>query len=475
MNVPQFLLILRARFGLFAAALAFTVCGTLVVSLLLPKSYTSTASVVVDVKGADIMSSGLNMPVQMAPGFMATQIDIMTSQRVALKVVEKLKVVDSPVAQQQFKDATEGRGSIKHYYADLLLKKLDIKPSRESTVVTISYSANEPKFAAAVANSFAESYIETTLEMKVAPSRQNAAWFSEQLKSLRGDLERAQRRLSEYQQANGIVGVDERLDVENSRLSELSSQLVGVQGQNFESRGRAAQVNELQRKGLTPDALPEVVTNPLIQNLRGELARAEARLQDTSSQLGENHPQIERARAEVAALREKLASEMKNVAGSVVNNGRISQQRESEIRAALATQKEKVLEIKRQRDEMAVLTLEVENAQRIFDVALQRFAQTSLEGQTTLANATLLNPAVEPSTHSSPRLALNLSLSVILGMMIGLGFALLAELADRRVRSLEDLGEELNLPVIGVIGPTTRLPSPKRRFLGWLPARLGAA
>ena len=475
MNIQQFLIILRARLPLFIAALAFTVCGTVVVSLLLPKSYTAASSVVVDVKGSDLMSTGLALPAQMAPGFMATQIDIMSSQKVALKVVDRLRITESPVAQQQFKEATEGRGSIRHYYADLLLRKLDIKPSRESTLVTITYTANDPKFAAAVANAFAEAYIETTLEMKVAPSRQNAAWFADQLKSLRGDLEQAQRRLSAYQQANGIVGVDERLDVENSRLSELSSQLVGTQGQNFESRGRAAQVNELRRQGAGPEALPEVVTNPLIQNLRAELARAEARLQDTASQLGENHPQIARAHAEVEALREKLASEMKNVATSVLTSGRISQQRESETRAAVAAQKEKVLEIKRQRDEMAVLSREVENAQRIFDIALQRFAQTNLEGQTTLANATLLNPAVEPSTHSSPRLLLNVSLSLILGTLIGLGVALLAELADRRVRSIEDLGDELTLPVIGVIGPSGRLPPRERRLLGFLPARAGAA
>lgn len=471
MNAQQFLIILKARFPLFIAALLFTVCGTVVVSLLLPKSYTASSSVVVDIKSSDLMSTGLAMPMQMAPGFMATQIDIMASQKVGLKVVDKLRIADNPVAKERFEEATKGHGSLRHYYADLLLKKLDVKPSRESTVVTISFSGSEPKFAAAVANAFAESYIETTLEMKVAPSRQNAVWFGDQLKSLRGDLERAQSKLSAYQQANGIVNTDERLDVESARLTELSTQLVSAQGQNFETRGRAAQVNASMVKGAMTDSLPEVVTNPLIQNLRGELARAEARLQDSSSQLGDNHPQIVRERAEVQALRDKLSTEMKNVAGSVLTSGRATQQREMETRSAVLAQKEKVLEIKRQRDEMSVLSREFENAQRIYDVALQRFAQTSLEGQGTLANATLLNPAVEPSTQSSPRLGLNISLSVILGTLIGLGFAMLAELVDRRVRTVDDLGGDSMLPVIGVIGPSTRSPPRGPRLFGLLPGR----
>ena len=112
MNIQQFLIILRARLSLFVAALAFTVCGTVVVSLILPKSYTAAASVVVDAKGGDLIhTTGLALPPQMSPGFMATQVDIMGSQRVALKVVDKLHIADSPVAQEQFKDVTEGRGS----------------------------------------------------------------------------------------------------------------------------------------------------------------------------------------------------------------------------------------------------------------------------------------------------------------------------------------------------------------------------
>ncbi|HEY4373061.1 MAG TPA: chain length determinant protein EpsF [Burkholderiales bacterium] len=472
MNVQQFLIILKARFPLFIAALMFTVCGTVVVSLLLPKSYTAAASVVVDIKGGDLMNTnGINLPVQMAPGQMATQLDIMTSQKVALKVVDKLRIAESPVAKRRFQEANKGRGSIRHYYADLLLKKLDVKPSRESTVVTISFSGTEAGFAAAVANAFAESYIETTLEMKVAPSRQNAVWFGDQLKSLRGDLEKAQRKLSEYQQANGIVNVDERLDVESSKLSELSSQLVSAQGQGFDNHGRASQVNASLKSG-DPGDLPEVVGNPLIQNLRGEAARAEARLKDTSSQRGENDPQYIRDAAELSTLRSKLDSEMKNVANSVISAQRANQQRESEARAAVAAQKEKVLEIKRQRDEMAVLIREVESAQRIFDIALQRFGQTSLEGQATLANATLLNPAVEPATQSSPRMVLNVSLSIILGTLIGLGIAMLAELADRRVRTVDDLGGDTSLPVIGVIGPSPRSrPARRPRLLGLFPAR----
>jgi len=115
-----------------------------------------------------------------------------------------------------------GKGRLEIWLADLLQKKLEVKPSRESNVISVSYKAVDPGFAAAVANAFTQAYIETNIELKVAPARQYAQWFGEQGKSLRDNLEKAQAKLSAYQQEHGIVAIDERLDNETAKLNELS-------------------------------------------------------------------------------------------------------------------------------------------------------------------------------------------------------------------------------------------------------------
>lgn len=119
--------------------------------------------------------------------------------------------------------------------------------------------------------------------MKVEPARQYARWFEEQGNALRDNLERAQNRLSEYQQKKGIVVNDERLDNETATLNELSTQLTIVQGQ-------IADAGSKQRSGSAGDTLPEVVQNPLIRNLKAEIARLEGK--ELSGNLGRNHPSI---------------------------------------------------------------------------------------------------------------------------------------------------------------------------------------
>jgi len=420
------------------------VVGTVVgVSLVMPKKYSASAAVLVDVKTPDPILGAL-MPGMMTPGYMATQIDIIQSDRVARRVVQMLKIDQNASARQQWQEETEGRGSIEAYFADLLSKQLDVKPSRESNVINITYKSGEPQFAAVIANAFAQAYIDTNVELRVDPAKQYAGWFDQRTKGLRDQLEAAQARLSQFQRENGIINADERLDVENARLQELSSQLVAMQALRAETSSRQAQAGNTE-------TLPEVLQSGLVQSLKADVARQEAKLKDLSSQYGPNHPQVLRAVAEGQALRAKLETEIKRVAGGVGTNARVNVQREAEIRTALEAQKKKVLEIKKQRDEITVLQREVENAQKAYDMTAQRLVQTNLESQTQQTNIVVLNPAVEPVEPSSPRLLLNALLSIFVGTLLGVGLALLLELLNRRVRSPEDIVEALGLPVIGYL------------------------
>jgi uncharacterized protein involved in exopolysaccharide biosynthesis len=151
----------------------------------------------------------------------------------------------------------------------------------------------------------------------------------------------------------------------------------------------------------------------------------------------------------VANIRDLIRVEIAKTSSSVGQTARVSQQKEAEIQASLAQQKERVLKLKSQHDEMAVLEREVEGAQRIYDSALQRFGQTNMESQSLQTNIAVLNPAIAPLKHSSPKILLNILLSIFMGALLGIGFALVAEMFDRRVRSADDLKQLLNLPVLG--------------------------
>ncbi|WP_137938319.1 chain length determinant protein EpsF [Chitinivorax sp. B] len=460
MTFGQFIMALRARYWVVLLCLAVTVSVVAVISLVMPKSYSSTAMVLVDTKANDPLT-GMMTPALMMPGYMSTQLDVLTSRTVAVKVVDKLHLADNPEVREQFQSDTKGRGEIRYWLAELLLKKLDARPSRDSNVIEVSFANENPQFATLLANAFADAFIETSLDLKVAPARQTAAWFDQQLKGLRSNLENAQRQLSAYQQEKGIVAIDERLDVENAKLIELSSLVTSAQGLRVEGQSRQRQLGEVSRSGR--ESLPEVMTSPIVQNLKAELARAESRLADAAERLGKNHPQFKQAQTEVDSIRQKLDYEIRTASTSIVNTAQMQQKREGELKAALAAQKAKVLELKKLRDEMGVLTREVENAQRAFDTALQRASQTRMESEANQSNVVLLARAVEPIDPSRPRIALNIALSIFLGGVLGVLCAFLMELFDRRVRSADELATVLDTRVLATL-PKYDSKNPTRRW-----------
>jgi chain length determinant protein EpsF len=444
MNVHQFLLILRARKKIILSTLLVTVLLTLGFSLIQSKTYKATASVLLNYKGVDPLT-GLTMPGQLMPGYMATQIDIISSKNVALRVVDTLRLASSPAVIAQFNEATEGRGNVRDWLADLLLKKLEIVPSRESSVVEISFKGADPGFAAAVANAFADEYQKVSVQLKTDPAKKASSYFNEQTKQLRDNLEAAQARLSKYQQEKGIVSLDNnRVDVELSRLNDLSAQLVAAQAAAMEGSSR-------QRMAGRGAASPDVANNAVVQNLRVSLASAEAKLADTSSRLGRNHPQYQAARSEVDKLRAELNNAMGTISASVGSNAEVLRQREAELRAAVAAQKTRVLELNRARDELGPLLKELDSAQRAYDAASQRFSQTRIEAQSEQSDISVLNPAVPPVEPSGPRVLLNTLIAFLLGTVLGVGLALLLELLNRPIRSASDMREVLGIPVLGTL------------------------
>jgi len=463
MNPTQFLLALRARFAVFAIMLAATVVAGTLASLLMPKSYKAMVSLLVDAKDEQSLNNPLRPLVlpQERLNYMQTQMEILNSRKVAGKVVQDLHLAENPAARDALQRDAGGEGPIEDRLAEGLLKNLKVETS-QSNVIQASFTSSDPRYAATVANAFAKGFIDTMLELRVEPTREAAAWFDEQLKTLRANLEDAQSKLTLYHQKQGIVSSDERFDDETARLGVLAEQVARGQEQTYAWNSRAQLARRYMDQGGTPDRLPDVMDNAFVQRLKADLLHGEARLQDLSTQYGPNHPTYERQASENRSLREKLDVEMHKVVEAVRTSARQSNQRDAELARALADQRTRLLSRKEDRNEFTVLKRNVESAERAYDTAMQRFVVSQVDSRASQTNVTILNPAVAPSQPSRPRILLNIALSAVIGTMLAVGAVLLMEIHDRRVRSGDDLALAPNLPLLAVLGERNAL----ERLLG---------
>lgn len=448
MTFDQFLRIIRARWKLALSIFLFSVVATVVGSLIFPKKYAAISKVLIDGRPDPI--SGNSVPANLSNMTMlATQIDIIQSERVARQVVQTLKIGDNEAIRKDWIDDTEERGDYTAWVADVISKGLKVSlSSRESNVIEITYEGTDPAFSAALANAFAQAYIDTSVQVKVAPSRLYNDFFEQRSRVAREKLDAAQQKLAAAQRERGILATDERMDIEMARLADLSSQVMALRALKSEAAVRTTE----SRRDL--DGSIEAMTSPNIAALKADIGRTEAQLQQLLSRYGDRHPNVLELRANIDTAKAQLRREMARISTSLGMSSNMSSTREAVADQAYEAQREKLMKMKESRSELAVLEREVENAQRMYEAIMARMGQTTLESASAQSPVSILSVAVEPTEASSPKLVLNTIIAVVLGGLVAVIASLASELFDRRIRSSDDLTELLETPVLGQLpGP----------------------
>jgi chain length determinant protein EpsF len=443
MSIKQFLRIVWARRWLVLSLMALVACLGSVFTLLQPKLFTAESAMVVEMRIDPAL--GALAPSLAAPSYMATQIDILKSERVASRAVKILGVERSPSAVAQWREYTNAKIPLERYFANLLQRGLGVEPSRGSNVINISFSAQDPIFAQAAANAFAQAYMDVSVDVRLAPARQSAAFLDEQTKVTRNNLEVAQSKLSKFQQEKGIVVSDERFDQENSRYQALTMQLSTAQAERVEASAR------LRNSG--DETSLDVLASPAVQALKSQLSASETKLTELSAIVGKNHPSRIQLEVQLGQLRQQIAAESRRVAGGTATFSRGNAQKIAELQTMVDEQKKRLQTLRADRDLEAVFKRDVETAQRAYEGISSRGSIFNLESQNNLSNARILSSAVEPLEPSRPKILIGILGSIAGGFLLGVLAALGWEMLDRRVREPDDLMVVTGVPVIGVLRP----------------------
>ena len=453
MSLLQFLSILHARRGAAGLILLITLAAALAWAVWRPERFNAQAPVMVDVQSDRV---GGGFAPNLVSSYMATQIDIARSDRVVERALDLMQAGRMP-ASDPITRAAQLRDLREHQ---------TVRPARESNIILVGWTAPTAAAAAQGANALARAFIEVALEIQTTPAKQGAGWYETQVQASRQKLETTQAQLSEFQQSAGIVG-PEQVDHEIARLRELSLQLALVQAQTTDSQSK---------RSVASDTVADVMQSPLVNAIKVDLARAEARVQDSAVTLGPRHPQLLRLQAEREALQSRLATETRRIAAGIDTTYRVGLAREGELNAALSQQRTQVLALNKQRGQLALLQQDVDAARRAFETVSTNANKTRLESLATQTYLTQIAPAAPPLEPTGPSLGQILGIALVAGISLAAIGALALELSHRRVRSVDDITLVLDLPVLASVPtayPGLSALSGPRRSLGFT-ARAGA-
>jgi len=193
------------------------------------------------------------------------------------------------------------------------------------------------------------------------------------------------------------------------------------------------------------------MNSPLINSLKADVARQEARIQEAAANLGPRHPQMVRMQEELAAMRARLGAETSSIGRAIDTAFEVGRARERELQAAVNAQRARVMQFNRYRDELNVLRRDLEAAQKAYEQVAERASQSKLQALTNVTNLQRLATAVEPLEPRGPTGKMALGIGAIAGLLLALAGTLLLELLNRRVRSVDDLSIATNLPILATV------------------------
>jgi uncharacterized protein involved in exopolysaccharide biosynthesis len=440
MNIFQFIRIFWARRALLIAATLSTLAGALVVMLIVPTKWTATTRVIMETLKPDPVTG--QVLGKAATIYILAQQAMITDYTVAGRVADQLGWMSDPnlIARYRARPSNDTR-DFRHWIAYNVIQKTSADVVQGTNILEINYNATKPDDARAVAEALRRAYIDTSLSLRRDSSNRDADWYAEQAQKAKQQLDQAQAAVAGYEQASGISMADPKTDIDTQRLRTLAGQ------------GALPPITPPP-----PDASPVEV----------QLAQLDGELAEQTKILGPNHPDVQTLRAKRDSLAKLFASQESKRVAAVM---KAREETANAVQNQLNAQKTKVAGEKTKIDQLTRLQEDVNVKQAQYDKTNAKAVELRQEAAAVTANLTPLGTATVPPSPSFPNIPLIIAGAIVLGLGVGAGVALLAELFARRVRAAEDLEGAIDAPMLAVISGPARaprsLPRRLRRQVNW--------
>jgi uncharacterized protein involved in exopolysaccharide biosynthesis len=395
---------------------------------------------------------------QLAPDYLATQVDILRSRRVVLQVIKDLGLASDPAQQLAFQK--NGGPSFEDFLVATVSAAVSVAPVSTSRVISLTYSARDPVFAAAAVNAYARAYQDTTLQLQAEPARQSVRSYEAQAKAVQDQLGRVQQELSARERALAVTSDTDQTDADINRLNSLSSQLAAAQAAAATAGARASN-----------GALPDTIASPVVQSIQTDLAKLEAQRAQLASYAGPNNIDLIQLDRQIAGLRGQLSQQRALVSRSATDTAVQGASSVAQLSQAVAAQRARAITARANRDEVALLKGQITNLNQTYEQIMTRRAQLGILSEGSQTNVSILSRATPPVKPAWPRPLIMLALGIVLGGICGMIFAIAAELIDQRLRRADDIEAWLGVPNLGIIRRGIARPSKPslartiRRFL----------
>ena len=340
---------------------------------------------------------------------------------------------------------------------------LKVEPVTGTRLIDVSYSSPDPQMAADVVNHLIGALTDYTFQARFTATAQASNWLTMQLDDLRKQTEGLQAKVITLQRETGMFGDDESHNVVLARLENLNGALAAAESNRIlkEAVYRVASSgNPVLISGLSGNSGGGAVASManslgLIQSLRAQETTVRAELDEDRVRYGSAYPRIAELQAELSGVEKSIQDEVHRIGERARTDYEIAARAETSARAAFEEQKTVVNDLNDKAIAYGLAKQEADGSREVYEGLLAKLKQAGVLEGLRSTNITVVNPARVPPPNwpKTPNVLLYYLAAALAGLIVGAIVALLRDLTDTRVRSLEELEQLTGAPLLGLIIP----------------------
>lgn len=482
----------KQHIWLIALVAACFVVSAAVWSLLQTPIYQSKATVVIENQGPEGLEKDKSNYPDNSPEYFQTHFELLKSHYVLQRTAHLLKLSDRPEYQLQssalkdflkkvqelwqpkYNNGPQSAEEAEEGQLNQFAQDIEIMPLRGARLAYVTTSSIDPAFAALVANTLVSVYIARNQELSANSKEQAAQWFTTHLKELREKVQASEQALYVFRAKYGLLTGEERRSVAVHTLAELNSQLVKTEMAKAEAESRFQQIQlvlKAEGNGVKSldwsklDSQTSVLSSPLIQTLRAQEITVSSQLAQLSEKYGPLHPKLAHMKAELQDLQQRFQQEVEKIYDSVKHQYNMAVAQDRAVKEAISRYSTEKIRLENNEIELGMLEREVESNQHLYDVFLKATKESDVSAGMRTNNIYLADPATPSSVPAKPKTRLNIMLSLMSGLMAGIGLAIFLKGRNKKLMAPADVERYIpNTPLLGVVPLISGVTTPQNRL-----------
>jgi polysaccharide biosynthesis transport protein len=453
-HLYDYLLILRKHQWLILSFLLGVVTIVSIATFRMRPIYIATARIEIDRENANILPFQGADPYELMmdlDNYIETQSKILTSETLALQTIRNSGLASSPeFSGRNGPSEAIATGSLANqkYPPEIgaFLGSLRVRRVPNSQLMEVSFESTDPQLAARMVNAHLETYIEQNYRRSYEATTQASRWLAGQLDELKIKVEKSENARIEYERQNQIWTVDDKQTMTTQRLGDLNKELTDAQSDRIKKQAlyEFAKAGELE-------AVPQLRDSVALQGLQKARSDLSVQYTDAVNQYGPNFPKVQRIQAQIKDVDEQITHQSKSVIIQLENDYKAALQLEELRSKALDQQKADTNVMSEKMVQYNILRREAEANKALYEGLLTKLKEAGISAGLRSSNVRIVDPAMIPSTPARPAKARNIALAFLVGLVGGIGLALLREYLDNTVKTPDDIETLARLPSLAVV------------------------